>query len=758
MSYLSTQRKLRVGYLSLTRGEGGQNLLGPVFGIPLGALREQELLQARRIDRATQFFSRTIDFGYSKGPEDTFQRWDKASVLADIVWVIRYWQPDVIVTRFPPTGEGGHGHHTVSAILAEQAFADASNKDKFPEQFPEVSPWQSKRLVWNDFRPWFDPSFIPKGNAGISIDSYNSVLGENALTAGAAARSMHKTQGFGTSHRSVPRKEYFWPRCGDTPGADPFSDLITTWQRFGAFDAATTILQSLTQNFDYTAPEKSVSDLCALFGETKKIADSVWRQRLQDEINSIIVNALSLSATARADRLEASPGDQITTIFECSVESAASFNKSIILNSVSLVNKTIQFDVDATTFQGRSAFITIPNEQPFSSPPYLVNERTEYHYSSTQAEGCLAYHPQLTVEFHFTINEHKLVHRVPLQFIYTDRVAGEVSENLRIEPDLSVKPFRSTLVLPNAAARQVEIGISAKKDFNDLHLSSFGQPDWTFAFAPDKFSIAAHTSISVRGSVASIGTASNGSSLLTVTSTQTSSSSTKELLSLPHVPTIQIIQPAKVKTVSFPLEVKVTDVGFIPGAGDETVLALTDMGLNVIEFKENLSLSLLKKVPVIISGVRAFNTNHAIAKYEDSIYEYVKEGGTFIAQYNTANTLTRELGPYPISLARARVTDENAKMTTLVADHPIFRAPNFISPPDWDGWVQERGLHFPVFWDKHYTPLLSCADHGEAPEKGSLLVANYGKGHYIYCSLSFFRQLPAGVPGAYRLLANLLSY
>jgi LmbE family N-acetylglucosaminyl deacetylase len=294
LTYFSKDRLYRTGYLSLTRGDGGQNLIGDEQGIELGLIRTQELLSARRIDGAEQFFSRAFDFGFSKTPQETFTKWDKEKILSDVVWVIRQFQPDVILTRFPTTGEGGHGHHTASAILANEAFNAAADPSRFPEQLKYVQPWQPKRILWNGFNFGGNANTANNDLFHFDVGGYNPVLGKSYGEISADSRSQHKSQGFGIARSRGEAMEYFKSTGGSAPVNDLFEDVDVTWKRVKGGEKVQQLINSVLATFDFMQPQKSVPQLVEIYKTLNTLTPSYWRDQKIKEVKNLIEGASGL--------------------------------------------------------------------------------------------------------------------------------------------------------------------------------------------------------------------------------------------------------------------------------------------------------------------------------------------------------------------------------------------------------------------------------------------------------------------------------
>lgn len=773
ITYLSRGRNFRTAYLSLTRGDGGQNVLGPDIGDKLGVARTQELMAARRIDGGRQYFSRAVDFGFSKDYAETFKVWGKNEILSDTVRVIRQFRPDVIVTRFSTSPGGTHGHHTASAILAAEAFKLAGDPKAFPEQ--HLAPWQPKRIFWNTSR------FQKEKAAGlktfkIDISGVDGVSGQTFKDLATRSRGMHKTQGFDTMRwpgmDDPIREEGFYQIDGDPVTADIMENIDTSWARVKGGETIGKDIDDIIEKLDTKNLAASVPALLALRNQlhalnTKTalgLDDPLVLEKRKD-LDKILQQCLGLVVETTIPHHEIVPGETLDMQHKAHLAAPLPAGLSVKWLTVKypLLKKELKPNAvlkvtEVTSVESRE---TLPANTPVTQPYWLHKEDKVGLFQVDDAAliGTAENAPAFPVENVFEIDGQKLVIKgEPLQVTATG--SSHDTRRLDIIPPVSVRFYSGVCVFTPGASHQETVEIIASRENTKGKLQLQAPAEWkiepkevhfelkkpgdrteyTFTLtAPDKPGAA---DITVAAEV--------GGRLY---STQ------RDLITYTHLPP-QILQPtARLKAVVFDLATTGKTIGYLPGAGDSLPDNLSHMGYHVKLIDDGtVTADELKDMDAVILGVRALNVRKEMAKAMPILLDYVEKGGTLIVQYNRPDNLqAQKFAPYDLTISPGRVTDEKATITFLDAQNKIFTSPNKITDKDFDGWVQERGLYFPNKWDEHFTPLLACNDKGEDPLKGSLLVAKYGKGTYIYTGLAFFRQLPAGVPGAYRLLANMIA-
>ncbi|HEY3853567.1 MAG TPA: PIG-L family deacetylase [Verrucomicrobiae bacterium] len=752
IAYLARGRDYRTAYLSLTRGDGGQNVLGPDFAEKLGVARTQELLAARRVDGGRQYFSRAVDFGFSKDYRETLNIWDKQGVLSDIVRVIREFRPDVMLTRFSTTPGGTHGHHTSSAILALEAFKLAGDPKAFPEQLGDLKTWQPSRILWNG-------SSFERGKSGgtkeitIEAGGKDPVTGESFSEIAARSRSMHKTQGLGGFRRrngDTARTERFQLLAGSPVTNDILDGIDTTWNRVPGGAPIGAAADQIIAQFNPQLPSDSVPALLELRSKLMALAvDDPLLTEKRALLDHILQACLGLKFKTTVSSPEVVPGEQFK------LHHMATLHSDIPVKWIAVsypgIKREVNKSVDLRQNQPIStdSIQTLAANTPLTEPYWLREEGTPgmSRVDDPSLIGRPENPPVFPVEQVFEVGGQTLT--VPDDSMHIDVIPPVW---LHIVSDIA-------LLAPGASySVAVEITASRENAKGTLQLDVPG--DWKVSPANQPFDL---SEVGERKQFEFTITApSQAATAKIVASAEINGHqyrNQRQIISYPHIPR-QSLQPlASMKAISLDFAIHGHNVGYLPGAGDSLAENLKQMGCAVTMLDDrNLTPESLKGLDAVVIGVRAFNVRTNIASEMPALFSYVENGGTVIAQYNRPNGLvTTKIAPYDLKLSGDRVTDETAKVTFLAPDNPVLNTPNKISDSDFDGWIQERGIYFPSEWDSHFTPILACHDPGESPLNGSLLVAQYGKGYFVYTGLVFFRELPAGVPGAYRLFANMLS-
>jgi LmbE family N-acetylglucosaminyl deacetylase len=740
LAYLANERKFRTGYLSITRGDGGQNLIGDEQGVELGLIRTQELLAARRIDGAEQFFTRAYDFGYSKSPEEALRIWDHQKVLSDVVWVIRNFKPDVIITRFPTTGEGGHGHHTASAILAGEAFDIAADPTKFPEQLKNgVTVWQAKRLLWNSFN-FGGNNTTREDQLKIDVGMYNPVLGKSYGEMAAESRSQHKSQGFGVPAQRGESFEYFATIKGDKPSTDIFDGIDVSSARSGQ-PALTKQAYDISSGFKMESPSASLTALIKFKKLLETSKDEYWKKQKLKELNNLVEASSGIFMEATTNTPYAVVGDSLKinlTINNRSGIAAKNYD-------VHFPGTYITLKEEAKNRNVVWPFAIYINESADLSQPYWLKEGMPNGSFIVSDQSLIGkpWNEERWPQFSVEIEGEKFFFEKPIRYKFTDPVKGEIYQPVTVVPNLTihVQPELSLINKNNESSNLVD---AKYRLFTDGVRLDNTMPN--YAVLKDVKSGAVHT-IKTRSG---INLNSNGRQLYDIRE-----------ISYDHIPAIRYFKPLVQKTIQADFKIAGKNIGYITGAGDKVPQALTQMGYQVkLLGEEDITAANLKQFDAIITGIRAYNTNLWLSNASTVLNNYVKEGGVLLVQYNTNNNagpLRQKIGPFPFTLGRSRITDENAPVNFLIPNHPVLNYPNKITQKDFEGWIQERSIYHAENADSNYQKILSMKDPGEKEHDGSLIVADYGKGRFIYTGLVFFRELPAGVPGAYRLLANLIA-
>lgn len=746
LAYLSNEKLYRTGYLSMTRGDGGQNLIGDNQGIELGLIRTQELLSARNIDGAEQFFTTAFDFGYSKEPQETFQIWNKKKILSDVVWVIRKFQPDVIITRFPTTGEGGHGHHTASAILAEEAFTAAADSSQFPEQFQYgVKPWQVKRLLWNTFN--FGSVNTTKPNQfKINVGGYNSLLGKSYGEIAAESRSQHKSQGFGVPSSRGNQFEYFKLIKGEPLSNDLMDGVTTNWNRIH-LPKIEKAIQLLQTNYSFAHPELSLPALLDILKLIKKSGNGYWQNKKIAEVQQIIKECAGLYLEATSPSLFVTQGDSLR--IKLLINKRLPGTVSIV--SANLRGQDFFINTELPTNENylNQISILLPDTAAISQPYWLVNPMSNgsFTVNNQLLIGQPNNNPE-SIKVNLKLNGEIISYSIPLQFKSNDPVKGEEYQPIFIAPKMEVHPNSEIVLSINNKPTPIEVTTTSHSSTISIDPLQYSSSNGIVE-SKDGFHFKNFTK-SISGNIHWYTQEKNAVY-----------DSYKVLIQYPHIPNILYFKKADTKLVGIDLSISGKKIGYIVGAGDKVPEALEKMGYAVTFLTATeITANNLKQFDAIVTGVRAYNIHEWLNDAYEVLMNYVKEGGVLLVQYNTNNNIgpiKAKIGPYPFTISRNRIVDENAPIVFTDPKNLLMNFPNQITQNDFDNWIQERSTYEAVDLDAHYHTLFEMHDEGGAKQSGSLIYTDFGKGRFIYSGLVFFRELPAGIPGAYRLFANLLA-
>ena len=770
LSWLINDQNVETAYLSLTRGDGGQNLLGTEQGSALGLIRTHELLEARKLDGAQQFFTRAIDFGFSKNTTDTFKQWDADNITADVVWVIRNFRPDVIICRFPPTAAAGHGQHAASAVVAEKAFKLAGDKKAFPEQLKYVNVWQPKRVLWNTFK-FGSVNTTAENQLKVTVGQYDAQLGMGYGELAGLSRSLHKSQGAGTQSVAGVKTEYFAHVIGEPAKANLFDGVAKNWAAKDNSDIDES-LDKIISEFNFNKPDLSLSALLSLRKKLMSLKDADLKKDKLKSLDHIILSCAGFMGEVVTNQAEAVAGEQYN--FRLNLISRA--ENPVVLENVKWLNQSENFNRKLS----KDSLITIPHDiqipadvaltEPYWLAKPAKNEAT-YSVPNDTLIGLPEAESPLNVLLNLKIGSENFEVKLPLSFKKLDPVRGDVVEALRIVPALELKFIQSlylvkenedlhlSLNLKNNINKQFDNGklnlLYNGKQLGGGVLKSINGKDITVDYVIPKAKLASIESnhLQLDASFVADGVAYDKKQVL---------------IQYPHLPSLQYFAPATAIIMKGDIQTKAKKVGFIEGAGDFISEFLRIAGIQVDVLKDEDfygnaeesggSQNKLSQYDAIVMGVRANNTEKKLARWMPFLWSYVKAGGNLVMQYNTnQDTTVEQLGIYNFSIANKRVTEENAEVKFLNPKHKLLNFPNKITTEDFKGWVQERGAYFPVQWDAAYEPLFEMHDTGEEPLQGSTLYTKYGKGNFIYSPLAFFRQLPAGNVGAARLFLNFLS-
>lgn len=768
LAYYSTGELLRTGYLSVTRGDGGQNLIGNEQAELLGVLRTQELLEARKIDGAEQFFTRAIDFGYSKSVDETLEIWGKEEMLADVVWVVRNFRPDVIISRFPTTGEGTHGHHTASAILAEQAYYLSGDPTKFPEQLKYVDVWQLKRVVWNGWLPWMQTRNINIDELiKIDVGSYNTLLGKSYTEISALSRSMHKSQGFGASGRRGETLNHFLYIAGTQAKENLFEDIDLTWNRVPNSEKVSKLLKEAEQNFNPVKPSEILPFLLEAYKELSKLEDSYWVKIKKRDLVEVIKSTAGIWIEAISNGFAYSPGNSIEIMQAIVNRSGFPFKLKSIKLSYFKNDTLYNHQLNNGEFFSKSFTYNLPEDISITHP-YWLNEKPTKGLFSVEDQKLISKPenaPALVGEFVITANDVEITLTTPVLYHWTDPVEGEKYRPIEIRPKITINSIDQTFLF--ASDESKELILNLKDNYGELNgkVKLNVPSDWKVEPAEQEFSFSEREQeLNVRFKVTPPKEKSEAAAVVEVYLNGKALNRGMATVSYNHILTQTIFPKAEIKLVRLETRKVVNNIGYIVGSGDDIPKYLEQLGYNVTILSDNqLENGSLQSYDAIVTGIRAYNTRERLAVLNDNLLGYVHNGGTLVVQYNVSRgfasrgTVTEEIGPYPFTISRNRVTNEDSPVHFLDEKHDLLNFPNKITQDDFTGWIQERGLYFADKSNPHYETVIAMNDEGEEPLEGGIIYTTYGKGAFIYTGLSFFRQIPAGVPGAYRLLVNLIS-
>ncbi len=761
LSWGAKGQLVSTAYLAITRGDGGQNLIGPEAAELLGLLRTQELLAARRIDGAQQFFTRAIDFGYSKSPEETLTIWDREKVLSDVVRVIRTFRPDVVVNRFPTTGEGGHGHHTASAILSAEAFEAAGDPGRFPEQVAEgLRPWRPRRLFFNAFRFRPDqPRSVPPGSVSADLGAYNALLGRSYTEIAAQARTMHKSQGFGSAERRGAWFNDFSPLKGDRTESGLFDGIDLTWKRVPGGETVAPLLAEAERTFREDDPAASLPVLLSAWRKLNALPPGPEKDVKRAELLEVIRSCAGVWVEAVAAQPSATPGSSVKVA--TMILNRSTFPMALASVDVTSAPPAAGGELRFNEPLRADVTMTLPAGQPLTNPFWLTKPAGKglYAVESASLIGMPEAPAPLVARFRVMAGGQTLDFTTPVVFRRTDPVRGEVYMPFDVVPPVTATFDEKVYAFAGAAPKKVAVALrSFAPAAGTLRVSL--DRGWTVTPAEVPFSFAARDEereVTVTVTPPAKPSVATLRATAVVGGTEWSRSLVR--VDYPHIPRQTLLPPAEAKALRLDLAAPPREIGYIMGSGDTVPEALRQIGYRVTLLSDaELESGDLSRFGTIVAGIRAFNTRPRLKVLHGKLMAYVEAGGVFVVQYDTTGELvTGEIGPYPFKISRDRVTVEEAPVAFTDAAHPLLTVPNRIGPADFDGWIQERGLYFAGSWDPKYQTPLSMSDPGEDAKTGSLLFARYGKGAFVYTGLAFFRQLPAGIPGAYRLFVNLIE-
>ncbi|MCC7499122.1 MAG: PIG-L family deacetylase [Bryobacterales bacterium] len=766
LAYFARGRTVRTAYLSLTRGEGGQNLIGPEQGVLLGVLRTQELLAARKIDGAEQFFTRAIDFGFSKTAAESLEKWGRERILSDVVWNIRRFRPDVIVLRFTGTPRDGHGQHQASAILGREAFTAAADASRFPEQLKYYPAWRAKRLMWNAFsfsRSQEQDSARLPGHIMVDTGEYSPLLGYSYAEIAGMSRSMHRSQAMGAPERMGSQKQYLVTVAGEPAVHDIFDGIDTTWRRLPGGAPIETLIAKAQASFHPDHPAAILPWLAEARPLMAAIRDPIAERKLK-ELDETMALAAGVWAGVQADRWGVIPGGTL----KITPEVMARTNVPVRLEQIRFTGRlpapAAQTGHGLLPFNQaeiESASCSIPAGQAYTQPYWLIKapQGDVYTVEDPQLLGLAGTPPLLEAHFRLQISGQSVEIARPLQYRYVDRVRGQLSRAVVVMPPVAVRLPEKVLIFPTPETRLVDVELKTNEATGQATVRLSAPAAWNITPAQQALTLPAPgeqtvVAFNMRSASENVSTLQAGVMVAgkTIFSGMTA-------IDYPHIPPQVLFPAANAKLIRADIRTLARRVGYVMGAGDEVPEALRQIGCEVtLLTPDMLATGDLSRFDAVVTGVRAFNVRPDLRANQPRLLDYVRAGGTLVVQYNTldGSPLDR-IGPYPIGVTHARVSVEQAPVHFTNPSSPLLREPNRITERDFDSWIQERGLYFASTWAPEYKTLFESHDPNEPPQEGGILYTKLGKGAYVFTAYSWFRELPAGVPGAFRIFANLLS-
>lgn len=766
IGYLGNGKLVNTAYLSMTRGDGGQNLIGPEIREQLGIIRTQELLSARRIDGGTQFFTRAIDFGYSKNTEETQRIWNRDEVLKDVVWTFRRFRPDVIMLRFPPDARAGHGHHTTSAILAREAFKLSGDPNVFPEQLKYVDPWTPEKIFLNTGRWWStNISGEDEGVVAMDVGGYSNLLGTSYSEMAALSRSQHKSQGFGSSGTRGEQIEFMEYAGGLASEETVFDGIDLTWNRVAGSGTISNVIQSLIDNYDINAPHKSINGLIDVRKSIQKLKDSYWKKTKTNEIDDLLIACSGLYLESSANTFSVVKGDSISITTELTNRAPVTIELQNI--SINEIDQSVDQQLLPENKVIRSNYsIVVADDMPISNPYWLNKKGTlgMYAVDDLVQIGKPENDPSFYADITFSIEQQLITRRVPLIYKWSDRVKGEQRRRVEVIPPVMVSMDEQVVIFANNHPRPVRVKVVAGKNKLETDVALDVPKGWRSEPESRHISIEQKDDEALVNFVVYPPTEQSEVFVdaVAIVNGETYNLS-RNLISYDHIPTQTLFPTATSKFVRLDIKKGGAVIGYLHGAGDAVPESLEAIGYSVwnMEMKD-ITPENLATLDAFVVGIRGVNTHPDLKNYKETILSFVENGGNVVYQFNTSRRINWEdFAPYELgftgSSSDSRVSVEEAEIRILQPDHPVLNTPNKITSEDFEGWVQERGLYFPNKWAPEYEAVLSSNDPGEEPKDGGLLIAKHGEGYFIYSGYAWFRQLPAGVSGAYRLFTNIIS-
>jgi LmbE family N-acetylglucosaminyl deacetylase len=788
LAWLARGQGVRTAYLSATRGEGGVNLVGSELFEDLGVIRTEELYGARRLDHAQQFFTPNYEFGFSKSAEDTFTKWPRQQVLGDFVRVIRQFRPEIIISRFTGTSRDGHGHHQVAGIITQEAFKVAADASQFPEY---GRPWQAKKLYLSGMGN--DQNQAAPAGIAMNVGEFDLALGRSYSQIASEGRSLHRSQAQGGAQDAGPRQTRLQLVQKTVTVADDaplFAGTLHKLQHLAQLDAslAGTLndieqrVNAIRQKVNLLRPSEIVPDLAAAVSllQQARAKTSVEHvrfllQQKEEDFHEALRLAAGLVFDVTASDDTVVPGQEFNLTVSVTNGGPYAFGDGATVPELP-AGWIVTPDGSTGSLQpgqrrDQKFKIKVPANADFTQPYWLRQPRRgdRFMWPNVAGGGLPPEEVVLSARASIDYQGTAISMKRPAEFRRVDRMLGEQRTALKVVPALSVVVSPDIAIVPLKGSRQKEFTVTVE---NQNPAAVNGEVTLILPAGWSASPASRAVNLTQQGEKASLqfivsvpATAGDYVVQAVAKSAGQEFKSGYTTIAYPHIETRYVYSAAESKVQVLDVATTISSVGYVEGTGDAVPDGLRQLGIQVTMLSpKDIATADLSKFPAIVLGVRAYAVRDDLRAYNKRLLEYVSNGGTLVVQYNRSNEVGNiQIAPYPITMANVnqnnteRVTHEDAPVKIIDPASKILNVPNKISERDFDGWIDERGTFFLRSWDAQYAAPLESSDPGEPGRAGGLVLAKYGKGTYVYAGYSFFRQLPAGVKGAYRLFANLVS-